>query len=397
MSFAKHFPVTGATKTVLVLDIGSGSVGGAFVSVSNDEPPIILYSTRIPIVFQRTLKHDRLLFEMLRSLRKCVETLQRHHSTHKAGRKIGHVYVTLAAPWHISQTHLIKMQREQSFMVTERFLRDVLHEARENFDTAAVAEATFGGHPVRLEEAIMQTTLNGYPTSKPYGKRVRKLEAAVYLSLVDSAVQSGILEEIERIFGERVVTLHPFLLAAFSVVREVHAALNDFLLIDIGGEAAEIGLVRNGILLESMSLPWGRNYILRELADELGTIPEEAHTMLRLSESAGTKSNPNIERAQRMVTQKWLKAFGAICAELAEDERLPEDVLLTTLPDLAPWFATVLKSDIGSHYTYTQKPFSVTLLGGSDSVQHLRFADGAEHDPFLTLETAAFTSIGTSL
>jgi cell division ATPase FtsA len=388
MKFGKRFHLSSGTRNVALFDIGSGSVGVALVQIQSDESALILHSVRTPIAFQHEYKAERLHPEMIRSLKETLKGLESYRA--KQGNEMRHlseVHIILASPWYSSRTHLIKVHRDKAFTVTERFLDDVMHKAKEQFSASGDATAMFGGQQVRLEELIIQTILNGYPTNAPYGKQASKLDAAVYLSLVDDGVRRSLVDAIEGLVGNGKTFMHSFSLLAYFAAREVHPMLNDYVLVDVSGEVTDLALVRDGVFLESASFPWGRNYLLRELAAKLGTIPEEAHTLLRLT---GQKDAPpgdaRVEEARKSVAQTWQKAFDETCAELAETELLPRSVLLTTLPDLAPWFASLLASDIGSRHTYTHEPFSVTVFGGTDIVKQLQLAEGVQHDPFLALE-----------
>lgn len=374
-------------KTAAVFDISSGSVGGSLVSISSKQVPLILYTTRVPITFQEERTEEGLLFAMLSSLRVSAERLHKHLLHTKDHLK--QINVVFASPWHLSRTHLIKAREEKPFVVTERYLRDMMRAAKQH--SLKGAHATVSDKQlVRLEETIIQTYLNGYPTSDPYGKRAAKLDAVVYLSFIDHSVRSCVLKELEKFFGNVDIDLHSFLLTAFFAAREVHDSLTDALLIDVSGEVTDISVVRDGTLADSISFPWGYNYVLRELASKLGTIPEEARTMLRLVENTTSEETQiKIEQAKAEIREIWLEALGKACTEIAEDGRLPNSVLLTTLPDLAPWFSEVLREKGSSHYTYTREPFSVELLGGQKIAKRVQYADGAPHDPFLAVETVA--------
>ena len=118
----------------VILDIGSGSVGGALVSFSENKKPKILFSVRKPIIFQNDFKFERFLSSMLKAADQVLEEI----SKAKQG-KPKQVFCILAAPWYVSQARNIISEDKKTFTVTTKRVDDLItHEVeslKENFNT----------------------------------------------------------------------------------------------------------------------------------------------------------------------------------------------------------------------------------------------------------------------
>ncbi len=124
--------------------------------------------------------------------------------------------------------------------------------------------------------------LNGYQTSKPYGKQTKSIEISIFLSMISKEVETKTRKVLEKIFHSHTIAFHSFALTSFSAIRDIFHSEEDFLLVDVGGEVTDVSLVRRGILLETVSFPTGKNFLLRSVVLDLNTIPEEAHTLIRM-------------------------------------------------------------------------------------------------------------------
>jgi len=391
MSFWRHTN----NKVVVVFDIGSGSVGGSLAVIESDKTPTILYTTRVPMVFKNTPHLEHLVVEMLRSLQKSAEKVAIYAAAHllkEVGMgSIQEVHCVFSSSWYKAKTHITVLKEKKPFLITEKFIDHLLVDAKEKFRHEIQSmDGEMTKDMVSLESKVIQTTLNGYQTSHPQGKRVRRIELALYTSLLSSTIEKHVFNVVDEMLGVDKKFSHTFLLAFFAGVRDIFHTEADFLLFDMGGEVTNLGLVRGNILTNSISFSWGRNVLLRKVAAQLGTIPEEAHSLIRMRGSGELReesASGSAAKALATIEEEWLRDLGIACNKLADEEGLPKHIFLVSLPDAEKWFTRVLESDECSSYTFTHEPFQVDTLAGKSLSNYFSLRKGAVYDPYLGIES----------
>lgn len=371
---------------VYLFDVGSGSVGGG-IAILHQGKPRFLAVVREPISFHVQGDLQRLSEELLVTLNKVIERLEKVSRTTHVKRRPDRAHVTMASPWYASQTHIVRIQKDKPFEVTQKVMNRALKKAEEAFRKSADEDEQYGSSLVHIEQLIATIHLNGYATSMPYGKKATRMEAALFLSLMSGSLHSKLEKLLEEKLSVDEVSFHSFALASFTVARDLFPEEDDFMLLDVSGETADMGLVHDGILLESVSFPWGRNLLLREIALKLGTIPEEAHSLVRM-ELSGKRASGSHKAASVLseLEERWLSIFKDACESLSYKQQLPKRVYLTALPDIAPWFKRVIENDACSGYTFTNEPLEAVLIDGTVLTKYHTLAHGAMFDPFLALE-----------
>ena len=191
---------------------------------------------------------------------------------------------------------------------------------------------------------------------------------------------------LNKVFNSRDITFHSFALASFSVARDIYHTENNFLLIDIGGEITDISLVRGGVLLETISFPAGKNSLLRGIAKALNTIPEEAHSLVRVNvERKNNRKNDEIKRAFDKAEIEWQSSLQKALGDLSGGLSLPKTIFLTADSDLGEWFKGSILSDSLSQQTFVPGEFSVILLNEKVLSQYYKVAKDVKHDLFWLL------------
>ena len=110
---------------VLLVDVGSGSVGGALVRISVGKSPHILATVRRDIEFQNALSSARFLLTMNNALEQTLKDLQGLAKGHGAPSQI---FCTLSSPWFILKTRHLRIVRGEAFEVSERVVKEFLDE-----------------------------------------------------------------------------------------------------------------------------------------------------------------------------------------------------------------------------------------------------------------------------
>ncbi|MEK7552504.1 MAG: hypothetical protein AAB505_00115, partial [Patescibacteria group bacterium] len=170
-----------------------------------------------------------------------------------------------------------------------------------------------------IEHKVMQIKLNRYVTNAPYGQHATEIEISHYASVGTERVLNRLRETFTPYLSGRTLVFHSFPFVFFTISRDLlnqHSAL----LLDVGGEVTELSLVANEVLWETVSFPFGRNFLLRRLAIELKTVPEEVISALKIYQRGGHNklTTERINDALTECRREWLAAFKQALVALSE-------------------------------------------------------------------------------
>lgn len=369
MSFSKK---RNRPSPLIVFDIGSASVGAALALVPDGKQiPRIIYSTRVPIIAKNSRDHSRFLSAMLSALKSVATDIEQDgvRKLSDSGfsiKNMKNVFCVLSSSWHKSSIEVFKLKKEKSFVVSPEIISDILKDSDKQFleslkkkpDTEEIIDPKF------IEKNIIQILLNGYNTDQPNGKKVNNVDITLFMSLISGKIYKKIESILERVFNVDDISFHTFTLSSFSVVRDIFSTEKNFLLMDISGETTGIILVRNETMIKDIDLPLGKNFLIKKVADSLGTVYEEAHSLIRLfleGKSIGAET-VKIEKILAEAREEWLSSFRKILVDFSDGLSLPKTIFLTIDTDIGKWFVDTIKSDEFSTYTLAGQPFTIVEL-----------------------------------
>jgi len=377
MSFSKK---GNKPSPFIVFDIGSASVGAALALAPNGKQvPQIIYSTRVPIVAKNSRDHSRFISAMLSALKNVATDIEQDGiqklSDNKLNAKdIKNIFCVMSSSWHKSSIEVFKKREEKPFIVSSKFISNMLENADEQFlesiknqpDNKKIINPRF------IEKNIIKILLNGYNTNEPKGKKVNSMDVALFMSVISGEVSEKIENILEKIFSVNSVSFHTFALSAFSVVRDIFSTEENFLLMDISGETTGITLVRNDTMVKDVDLPLGKNFLIEKVASSLGTMHEEAHSLIRLFLEGKSISSETVKIEKVLVEarEEWLASFRKVLADFSDGLSLPKTIFLTIDTDIGKWFVDTIKSDEFSAHTLARQPFTIVELGSRILSKH---------------------------
>lgn len=383
---------------IAIFDIGSGSVGTALVYLSKSHIPNILWSTRIPISFQKTPDFNLLTKTMLSTLLDSVLELQSKGlpmlKQISGPKRLTDVMYVFASPWYSIQTKVFTVNEEKPHALTEQFIHNLLKQEQDEFYAAVPKKQTKVGaadfSPVLIEEQVIQTALNGYIVSNPFGKPVREAQIDMVLSTVPEYIHKKVDEITTQLLGRKGKGMvKSFLLAAFTVIRDIFHGNKSFLLLDIRAEITDIITVHRGTIINATSFPYGKNHLIREVAERSNTVTGEAASVL----ATYLSGNSTIEQAERIrnilrdAQSKWTSSFVETAAKIATEVPLPRNIYITTDNEYGQWFKQAITAGDYSDYALTKVPFKTTILSArllENYCSYNRLTSGT--DPFLAIE-----------
>ncbi len=371
---------------ITVFDIGSASVGGAFVLLETGKPPQVIFTTRINIPFQKELNFQRFFMAMQKTLEDVFVAMK------KAGGEVvvDHAFCVLASPWYASQTRLVRYRPEKvPFVVTEKLVDELIQREVAAFRSSKLFASSKidDALPEVMESKNIQMKLNGYETKKPYGQKADELRIALYMSMIPPNILSSIEGAISKFWNTHNVHLNSFSYLAYNIIRDLYPLESTFLFLDISGELTDVSLVKDGVLTESLSFPVGKNMLVRAIMHGKKAPSEVAQSDLALfledaisGEHAG-KVGDFIDSARK----EWLSFLEDGLSKFAEDFPIPPLVFYTGDEDIAPWYKERILEARFSTFTIQEGEFTVKFLGSDMFAQHVTIPEPSFRDPFIAL------------
>jgi len=372
---------------IAILDIGSGSVGGALVSYPINKKPEILYSVRVPISFSDKFNFERFLKSTLVVTEKVLQIL---NSASVETNKPKQTFYILAAPWCVSQSQTVVFEDPNIFLTTRKKVDQIIAGEIKNLKikTNALYENFTSANMEIIEIKNIKTKLNGYETDALYDKKISKLEVDLYMSMSACEIIESFRQVTKKIFGTNQIFFNSFSLAAFTTMRDLYSEKQNFVFVDVGGEATEIFITHNGILTDIFSFSFGKNFLLRTMASEMRIAKEEALSLfgLFMEGNLTTVKKHKVQKALEYVATMWSEAF---CKEIQSRtgcKILPHLFFVATDTPFAQWFATVLENKKPKDILFTKQLIEVTLINSLILSRFVMVDIKTQSDTFLIIE-----------
>lgn len=368
--------------TTLVVDIGSGSVSVALVrSLSSELKPKILFSTTQEIKFQENLTHTHLERAMLIALSRALNEIGRAKFPIP---KTCHVF--LSSPWLASQASLVIYHKSLPFKFTKSIFNDLLSEQTNDFSQEVVKN-----NASIIERQVTSILFDEKEVTEPFSfhKEINTVKLSIFFSMSSTSLLSTIRAQISDLFRMNEIIFHSFMASAFGVFRGLFPYESHFLFIDVGDEVTDLGLVKDGGLIDAISFPYGRNAITRSLMRSCNVSEMEASSLFNLYRSAKLDESHSLKigRTVELVQQEWISAFQSALTPLTKKFVLPSTVFLTTEPHAEEWFTDAVKKEDMHQYFTVKHGFNIIPGKIPLMHEHVLFDPVASRNLFIMIET----------
>jgi len=368
----------------LVFDVHSASVGAALFFTDSTKTPRIVASVREFIPVENDLSPDRLFTLILGCLKSVA-----HKISKKGLGAPARVFCVLGAPWHVSQTRIIKLSKNVPFVFTEKLADELTQKeiALVRSEYAHMYKDMSGMlRPIELKN--IKTKLNSYDTTKPIGKTTSSVEMHIFISMSAEDVCNKIEAIIEKHYPHREIKFSSFTMASFAALRDMYHDRENFILIHLSGEITDITMVKKSTLRETVTFPMGINFFLRGIASGLHITPAEAQSFLSLHNDghAGESISQTLTPLIVSLEREWLKKFQEALANLSNDISIPSLLYVTTSKNFVDFFTEMIKGEQFNQYTLAESKFEIVPCSSETLHTALTFSQGAEFDAYLALD-----------
>jgi len=376
-------------KTIAIFDIGSDSVGGAIAKINTkDNFPHIIKSVRSEISFHQGTDLDVLLKNMIMALADSARLLYES----KMG-KIDEIFCVLASPWYISENRVIKLSKDHSFLFTEKLANDLITKEIINIKEGYNNKYQDSDNHVELMEYhIMNVLLNGYNVENPVGMKSRQIEMNMIISLTSKTCLDAIKKEFIKKFNDTKINFSSFMCSSYLAVRDKYISPDSYLLLDVGGEITEVGIVSKGILISSLSFPFGKKTFYRFICTKLDLELRDAKELFNLyiSGSLSERRKKKVAPLFDSIEKSWGEAFRQCVNDLPHTLALPSTIFLTADSDVRKWFSETIKKEEYAPILMTKYNPEVVTLDGQEFLNMCKVTNGT-CDPFLMIEAISYS------
>ncbi|MFZ2038755.1 MAG: hypothetical protein WAV11_02365 [Minisyncoccia bacterium] len=361
-------------ELAVIVEIGSGSVSGTLVLLSENTKPRIFYSTRRQITFKNDLAMPHLESLMLKTVQDVVNVVKKDGLAHLnftrlTKRTINKVFLVVSAPWCLTQTKIVEIKRDYFFDLTKKILNDLIQtqvDVAENSVKESFAKFEDGIQDIEtIEKKIIQFKVNGYLVNDVLDKEVKDFETTILVS----SMPTNILEKLKSIISQNLssrssILVNSFTLTFFTIFRDMFPEKENYLLLDLSSELTTVSVVRDQIVMDNVSFPMGRNMFVRQLAKDLNVSIEEAFSLLaayhqkNLDPIYENKIEISLEGAMKI----WNVSLHKALEKFSQERYIPRSIVKITNDDFGYFFAKKLSNERFTQLGFSEEPFNVIIV-----------------------------------
>lgn len=376
-------------SVMAIFDIASSSVGGLLLRKRTNRLSEILLSVRRDVMFDRSANFPAVWRVFLEAFIAVAGHLKNNFDYTPDS-----VLCVFSCPWFMSQTKLIKVQREKPFEVKKDLIKTLIEEEsgifKKQWNGPARADGKAG--PAFFERKLMKVLLNGYEVKNPFDKFARSIELYVYLSLGLDLPKEDLAEEIYKITKTGKIIFHTSPFVAFNALKKRLDTDEGFVFADIEGELTDIFLMRKGVIEEVNCFNKGENFFIRRLASALNADFAEAKVAFRQyrRKELTPEKSQKIGDVLKLAASEWGKSLEELLKKMSSDRLLPQNFYFCGESGSLNEITGRVSGDAFSCFTVLSKPFAVRFLDSDIFKDNFDFTKGFSDNKDISLLMSSF-------
>lgn len=348
-------------KTIAILDIGSGSVAAAIVTLDRNGPPRMLAEAIANIAIDLGQSGARMEGNTLKAVEQALGDIgAQARQLHAVTGPIEHIAVFLSAPWANLFLRNMRYARRQEFRANlsliEKLIGDFIRQERPDHDTT---------NDEIIERSAVGIRLNGYPVHEvPDNVMVSSLELTVVSSTGKRAFLDAVRDLASRSFSpETPLTFHSTTVASSYAMAITLPKVADYMLCNAEGEVTELLRVRDHIPVAAATAPTGCNVIIRTLRAHAGMDRREVVSALKLAQSESPQK-PYLHSTLSSAKYKCAEMFRTVATELIKETGAPPVLYIAGIHPEAGIFTEAI----------AHAPYLKTLFPAGVGVENVNYA-----------------------
>ncbi|MFZ2049190.1 MAG: hypothetical protein WAV25_02770 [Minisyncoccia bacterium] len=329
-------------KTILVLDISSGSVGAGLIRLKSDSIPLILNTSRVPLYLSNKPNLESIEKALIKSVREAISNV--------GNMSVDKVLVSFSSPWIASRLRTYMEKSEKPFTVNQKLIRNVLEKEEEIFINDL--SKRYIDESVMFDSKITSIALNGYESDLSSSQKTTDLKIQFMLYAGQKSLINKIEEEITSLIGVRDgLVLENFMFIFMKVFTKTFHNMHSVLLVNMSNEALDLLLIKESCPLVTISLPFGPAYMARAIQKEFNVPLEVAYSYISLFSDnvLDTKTKERIDNLFERIEAKWGESWNKVTSEIPKDQVIPYKIFLIGAAQNESIIKTLLSGTFDNH------------------------------------------------
>jgi len=359
-------------KISLLFELRGDAVASSIIKTHIQEKPEILYSNKRTVTNREKIDPKKYAQILMKELDKLVE------ETYKVGIlkilkvldkniEISDVHVVLSSPWVLSQSKNIRIKKNKGFQINREFLQNILLNEENNLSSPEIfykKDDRRDDNILLIEEKIVQSKLNGYKVHSIFEKFVTCLELNLFLSVSNYFFIENIKKVISKTFIRKPIFFHSFVLAGFSVIRDIVPHNNDYIFVDIGAEVTDICFVNDSAIHSVYTYPFGKNNIVRKIVEKTKNTYDTVISLINMQcdNKCDERALTINEKALDESVSDWASGLYKIFTSLTSKGGIPRDIILLIDDKLANIIGKKIKTNKLKSFKMINNDFNVNFI-----------------------------------
>lgn len=223
----------------MLIDIAADSIAGAYVRYTESDPPVLLYTLRLPIEKKRGEQPEVAMLRALEVLgneliREGAPILMRYTGSGSAD----HILVSVDTPWQETKIRTENFERKDPFVFTKSIV-----------DTALEKTRVAPPGKILADESIIGIILNGYETRDPYGKKVHRATIVILTSFIEKTISDSIISTLRGLYHTKNISHIAGSSLRYQEMRVLFPHEREAFILDATGPLTSIALVRKSLFV----------------------------------------------------------------------------------------------------------------------------------------------------
>lgn len=334
----------------VLIEIGSGSAAvSLLISTPDKIEPTVVWSSREDAV----LKHIGSLEEGSKTVMTALmnvlldfETTGRQALRQAGKSTIDAVQCVVAAPWSHTVPKRIEYKQDESFVVTQELIDELVNMAITKTKEDINEESLSVSHGLAVaSRATLHVLLNGYRTAKPTHQSGRELILLHTTVVVHDAILQAIEEIRQKMFPSCSLEIYSSALVLHCVANDIAPQHTNLTLLDITHEASELSVVRDGELTHVAFAPFGVYTIAREYATIMNVPLSEALGYLKAdAEDRLSHASKSTLRDIDKVHEAYVEKITQLLQDTGDELVSPRQIVLHVDALFEDFFVSILQT-----------------------------------------------------